>query len=144
MQKTLDKFIKEICKELNIPIPTISFDTSGFTSDTMIAQYSSAKNVIYIKKFEEINFDILFAVTHELRHIWQIRTSESFYMNNYTTSISVEDYNRQIAEIDANAYAGLVMINLFGVKPLFHGLPSDIVEMIYNRMEEIEDDDYEI
>lgn len=137
MQKALNKFIKEICKDLDIPIPSISFDTSGFTSDTMISQCSSAKNIIYIKRFERLNLDILFAIAHELRHLWQVRTDEKFYVTHYTTSIPTEDYNKQIAEIDANAYAGLVMINLFGVKPLFNGLPNDIVKMIYNRMEEI-------
>lgn len=137
MQKALNKFIKEICKELDIPIPSISFDTSGFTSDTMISQCSSAKNIIYIKRFESLNLDILFAIAHELRHLWQVRTDEKFYVTHYTTSIPTEDYNKQIAEIDANAYAGLVMINLFGVKPLFNGLSNDIVKMIYNRMEEI-------
>lgn len=137
MQKALNKFIKEICKELDIPIPSISFDTSGFTSDTMISQCSSAKNIIYIKRFERLNLDILFAIAHELRHLWQVRTDEKFYVTHYTTSIPTEDYNKQIAEIDANAYAGLVMINLFGVKPLFNGLSNDIVKMIYNRMEEI-------
>lgn len=137
MQKALNKFIKEICKELDIPVPSISFDTSGFTSDTMISQCSSAKNIIYIKRFERLNLDILFAIAHELRHLWQVRTDEKFYVTHYTTSIPTEDYNKQIAEIDANAYAGLVMINLFGVKPLFNGLSNDIVKMIYNRMEEI-------
>lgn len=137
MQKALNKFIKEICKDLDIPIPSISFDTSGFTSDTMISQCSSAKNIIYIKRFERLNLDILFAIAHELRHLWQVRTDEKFYVTHYTTSIPTEDYNKQIAEIDANAYAGLVMINLFGVKPLFNGLSNDIVKMIYNRMEEI-------
>lgn len=137
MQKALNKFIKEICKDLDIPIPSISFDTSGFTSDTMMSQCSSAKNIIYIKRFERLNLDILFAIAHELRHLWQVRTDEKFYVTHYTTSIPTEDYNKQIAEIDANAYAGLVMINLFGVKPLFNGLSNDIVKMIYNRMEEI-------
>lgn len=137
MQKALNKFIKEICKDLDIPIPSISFDTSGFTSDTMISQCSSAKNIIYIIRFERLNLDILFAIAHELRHLWQVRTDEKFYVTHYTTSIPTEDYNKQIAEIDANAYAGLVMINLFGVKPLFNGLSNDIVKMIYNRMEEI-------
>lgn len=137
MQKALNKFIKEICKDLDIPIPSISFDTSGFTSDTMMSQCSSAKNIIYIKRFERLNLDILFAIAHELRHLWQVRTDEKFYVTHYTTSVPTEDYNKQIAEIDANAYAGLVMINLFGVKPLFNGLSNDIVKMIYNRMEEI-------
>lgn len=137
MQKALNKFIKEICKDLDIPIPSISFDTSGFTSDTMISQCSSAKNIIYIKRFERLNLDILFAIAHELRHLWQVRTDEKIYVTHYTTSIPTEDYNKQIAEIDANAYAGIIMVNLFGVKPLFNGLSNDIVKMIYDRMEEI-------
>ena len=50
MRKALNKFIKEIRKDLDIPIPSISFDTSGFTSDTMMSQCSSAKT-LYIKRF---------------------------------------------------------------------------------------------
>ena len=138
MQITIDRFIKEICRELNISIPTISFDTTNFTTETMIAQCDPENNIIYIKKFNQVNLDVLFAIAHELRHLWQINTSESFYTTHYSTSVSIEDYNKQIAEVDANAYAGLVMMDLFNVTPLFKGLSKDVVKMICDRMREIE------
>lgn len=42
-------FINDICDILNIPTPFISFDTSNFSTDTMIAQCSPDGSTIYIK-----------------------------------------------------------------------------------------------
>lgn len=136
MQVT-EKIIKSVCKDLKIQMPNISFDISNFTSNTMLAQCNPDKNIIYIKKFDKLNPDIIFAIVHELRHLWQIHTDKSFYTAHYSTALSVEEYNKQIAEIDANAYAGAFMINIFGIKPLFKRLSKDVVDLIYKRMEEI-------
>lgn len=48
---------------------------------------------------------------------------------------SAEKYNLQIAELDANAFAGLIMINFFNLKPLFEGVPKSVKVKIYERME---------
>ena len=47
----------------------------------------------------------------------------------------MEEYNLQIAELDANAFGGLVMIKFFHIKPLFEGVPISVKSKIFERME---------
>ena len=48
-----------------------------------------------------------------------------------------EEYNLQKEEIDANAYACVVMMDMFGIKPLFNGLDDEVINKIWERAEEI-------
>lgn len=136
-EKLILDFIAEICEELEIEIPEISHDTSKFKSKTMMAMCDG--NTIYFKKTDKPNPDVLFSIAHELRHLWQIKTDEKYYFENYKEvgTISTEDYNKQIAEVDANAYAGVVMIDCFNLQPLFQGMAEDVVKLIRKRMKEI-------
>ena len=134
----LKKFITEICKILDISIPILSFDTSHFSSNTMMGQCNSSGTTIFLRRCDKLNPDYLFAVAHELRHIWQIRTNNSYYFSNYKTvdvCSSKDEYNLQLAEIDANAFATLVMIEFFQLKPSFDGLSSKVPSKIQERME---------
>lgn len=131
-------FISDICNILNIPIPSISYDTSSFPTDTMMAQVNSTGDIIYMKNHDNPNPDQLFSIAHELRHIWQLRNNECFFFSTYKpidALSSIEEYNLQIAEVDANAFAGLVMIDFFHIKPLFNGLSDSVKSEIFKRME---------
>ena len=133
----IEEFITDICDLLDISVPSISYDTSHFPTKTTIAQCELTSNTIYLNKIDNPNPDYLFAIAHELRHIFQYQDDEQFYLSNYKTSdncSSVEEYNLQIAEVDANAFAGLVMINFFGLKPLFEGLSDSVKAKIFDRM----------
>ena len=139
----IEEFITDICELLDIPIPSISYDTSHFPTETTMAQCELTNDIIYIyiNKTDKPNPDYLFAIAHELRHIFQFQDDEQFYLSNYKTSdncSSVEEYNLQIAEVDANAFAGLVMINFFGLKPLFEGLSDSVKAKIFDRMKYLE------
>ena len=135
----IDKFIKAICEELNIPIPKVSNDTSAFLTPTMLALFHNG--TIYIKKSDKPNPDILFAIAHELRHAWQLQTDEELYFSNYKSAneLSVVEYNLQPAEVDANAYASVIMSDYFGLKPLFNGLPEEVTTAIRKRILEVLD-----
>lgn len=133
-------FISEICDILNISVPSISFDTSKFQSDTMMAQIDSSGTTIYLKAYDKPNPDQFFSIAHELRHRWQMLSDKEFYFSDYKPRelcASVEEYNLQIAEIDAHAFAGLIMIDFFNLKPLFKGLPDSVKSKIYKRMEDL-------
>ena len=133
----IEEFITDICDLLYIPVPSILYDTSYFLTDTIMAQCEPINNIIYLNKIDNPNPDYLFVIAHELRHIFQYQNDEQFYLSNYKTSdncSSVEEYNLQIAEVDANAFAGLVMINFFGLKPLFEGLSDSVKAKIFDRM----------
>lgn len=134
----VNEYINDICDILNISIPAVSFDTSNFPTETMMAQVNPAGDTIYLKEFDKPNPDLLFAIAHELRHIWQIRNDKQLYFSAYKPVdllSSVEEYNLQIAELDANAFAGLVMISFFHLTPLFDGVPESVKDKIYERME---------
>ena len=139
----VDEFISDVCDILDIPIPIISFDTSNFTSNTMMAQCNSDGTVIYIKEKQTPNPDYFFSSAHELRHIWQILNDSTFYLQHYKTRIecnNLDEYNLQIAELDANAFAGLIMIDFFKIKPLFTDSSTLVVSKIFERMDLISKD----
>lgn len=131
-------FINDICDILNISVPSISYDISNFSTDTMMAQCSPDGSIIYLKKYDKPNPDQLFSIAHELRHIWQIQNDGQLYFSAYKPvelCNSTEEYNLQIAELDANAFAGLVMIEFFHLKPLFEGVPDSVKSKIFDRIE---------
>ena len=134
----ITEFIKIVCENLNINIPMVEYkQTLG--SQTMLAQCSSDGEKIVIKNMLA-NFDLFFAIAHELRHVWQIRTDKEFYLSDYKTVEhfpNVQKYNMQIAEIDVNAYAGIVMADVFGVFPQWQGLNQKVINAIKERQETI-------
>ena len=133
----LNRFIEYVCNILNITVPIISYDVANFPTETMQAYYDSRTETMFLRKFTSLNPDVLFAVAHELRHIWQLKTNENIYFSNYTSiknGMSLENYNLQIAEIDAHAFAALLMMENFGIKPLFNGLPNNVLREINYRI----------
>ena len=131
------KFITEICNLLDIPVPSISYDTSHFPTETTMAQCELTSNTIYLNKLDKLNPDYLFAIAHELRHIFQYQDNEQFYLSNYKTSnecSSIEEYNLQIAEIDANAFAAIVMVEYFHMQPQWNGLSDKVIRAINARI----------
>ena len=133
----IEKFITDICELLDIPVPSISYDTSHFSTETTMAQCELTNNIIYLNKIDKPNPDYLFAIAHELRHIFQYQNNEQFYLSNYKTSdncSSVEEYNLQIAEVDANAFASIVMIEYFHMKPKWNGLSDKVINAINSRI----------
>ena len=133
----IEEFITDICELLDISVPSISYDTSHFPTETTMAQCELTNNIIYLNKIDKPNPDYLFAITHELRHIFQYQDDEQFYLSNYKTSdncSSVEEYNLQIAEVDANAFASIVMVEYFHMKPKWNGLSDKVINAINNRI----------
>lgn len=132
-------FINDICDILNIPVPSISFDTSNFQTNTMMAQVNSSGDTIYIKKYDKPNPDQLFSIAHELRHIWQIKNHHDIYFSNYQTvdMVGTEKYNLQPAEVDANAFASIIMVEFFRLQPQYKGLSDSVVFAIKNRIDEL-------
>lgn len=134
----IKKFVHDVCDILRIEMPSISFDTSKFLSSTMMAQVDLKKSILYIRKSKRITPDCFFAIAHELRHIWQYQNDEQYYLSDYRTSdkcASVEEYNLQIAEVDANAFAAIIMIEKFHLRPQWKGLSDKVVSAIEKRIE---------
>lgn len=141
----LYEFINEVCDILNITVPKISFDVSKLPTKTMLAltEINSCGTVIYIRKSSP-NLDLLFSVAHELRHIWQVYTDEELYFAEYkprNLCSSVEEYNLQLAEIDAHAFAVIIMEEFFHAEPLLNGLSDNVKNKIYERVDYIDFND---
>lgn len=133
----IEEFIADICDLLDIKVPSISYDTSHFQTKTTMAQCEPINSVIYLNKLDKPNPDYLFAIAHELRHIFQYHDDEQFYLSNYKTSdncSSVEEYNLQIAEVDANAFASIVMVEYFRMQPQWNGLSDKVIGAINDRI----------
>ena len=137
--ETVEKYIKDLCTILKIEQPTISFDASKFPTSTTMAMCSSDGLTIYLRQSDKLTPDLFFATAHELRHIWQIRTDYEFYLEDYkaSDSLSIEEYNLQISEIDANAFAGIVLTDFFKLQPLYKGMSASVISAIKAQENEI-------
>lgn len=134
----IEKFVTDVCKLLEIEVPKISYDTSYFPTKTTLAQCEPYANIIYLTKTNKPNPDYIFSIAHELRHIYQYQTDEKFYLSGYKPSnkcSSVEEYNLQIAEVDANAFAAIIMTDFFSIKPQWNGLSDKVIDTIEKRIE---------
>lgn len=139
----LNTYINNICDELEIKVPVISYDTSHFPTPTTLAMVKAGTGdrtgTLYIRKMDKPNPDFLFCIAHELRHLWQVRYHENFYMSDYKTSdvLGVEAYNLQPAEIDANAFGAVIMEDYFDIEMTFDCFSDKIFDAIQDRADEI-------
>ena len=140
MNRLVNDFIKELAQKLKIQIPKVYYDTRHFANNTMLAQCEPDENVIYITPFLKATPDIIFAIAHELRHMWQIQYHPNEYMINHKTvdTIDFEQFNLQPAEIDANAFAYIVMMDFFKMRPSFDNLSQNVINKILERANQIE------
>ena len=133
----IKEFITDVCELLEIRVPKISYDTTHFATSTTMAQCKPTANIIYLTKIDKPNPDYVFSIAHELRHIYQYQTDEQFYLSGYKPSnkcSSVEEYNLQIAEVDANAFASIIMTDFFSMKPQWNGLSDRVINAIKSRI----------
>lgn len=133
----IKEFITDVCELLEIRVPKISYDTAHFATSTTMAQCKPTANIIYLTKVDKPNPDYVFSIAHELRHIYQYQIDEKFYLSGYKPSnkcSSVEEYNLQIAEVDANAFASIVMSDFFSIKPQWNGLSNKVIDAIEKRI----------
>lgn len=134
--KDVYRFVKIICDDLRIKKPKITIEK---IQGTTLAKYIPKNNTVAIKKDYDNKYDLCFSIAHELRHKWQI-DYKVYNFNDYKNSkesLSIKEYNLQGVEIDANAYAYLIMIGVFDIEPLFNGLDDDVKHQIKKRAKEI-------
>ena len=102
------KFAREICDILEISVPDIKFVSADrMHTGTQIAALTP--NAVLIRDDIAVSPELFFALAHELRHAHQIAHGKS--LEEYRTSdrISIEQYNLQPLEVDANAFGALIM-----------------------------------
>lgn len=138
MKLSIRKYISDVCKNLGIKCPIIIY-TSNLQTDTTMVQYNLEQNEIMIPPIDDLSHDYLFAIAHELRHAWQKQDDPEWFFANYkpSTELDNESYNLQFAEIDANAYAAIVIENIFHLSPQWNNLTDRVVFEIERRMDQI-------
>lgn len=131
------KFLREICDILDIPVPVIKFVSADrMRTGTQIAALTP--DAVLIRNDIEVSAELFFALAHELRHACQIAGGES--LEEYRTSdrISIEQYNLQPLEVDANAFGALIMSDFFGIVPQFRNMPDTVRKAIKDRMKQLQ------
>ena len=131
---------KACANELGIACPKIQFGAKKKSTGNiagLVLDSDRKPKYIAISEYDNI-LDALFAVCHELRHVYQsIHYPDIFKSYQELGTLDTESYNLQEAEVDANAYAGLFMEQLFGVSPLFNGYSEKVKAAIEKRKSEI-------
>lgn len=147
MQKSVEKFVAELCQILNVPTPKLVVDNEPLQTETKLARLTPPDDEttgykIYIKPVEKPTPDLMFAIAHELRHEWQFEKRKEVFFKEYHLRAEcrdVEEYNNQLAELDAHAFAAIVMVNYFGLEPQFNGLSENTKRKIKERVKDIVD-----
>lgn len=142
--KQIEKFITELCDILKISVPEIVEDNNSLPTKTMMAAYciGADENILYLKHLEKPSADLMFCIAHELRHKWQYEKKKEVFFKEYrpvTECKDVEEYNNQLAELDAHAFAAIVMVNYFGLEPQFSNLSDKTKQQIKSQIKSIVD-----
>lgn len=131
------KFAREVCGILDISAPAIKFVSADqMQTSTQIAALTP--DAVLIRNDMTVSPELFFAIAHELRHAYQIANGADLKGYQASDKISIEQYNLQPLEVDANAFAALVMSDFFGIVPRFHNLPESVKVAITDRMEQIQ------
>lgn len=113
-------FAAKVAFELGIRVPSIEI-VDRLSTPTQIAAIDPDTMVLTLRRSAS-DPDKAFAVSHELRHVWQKEAGANFFDHMSPDSVDAVEYNMQPEEIDANAYAVFMMITEFGLEPQFNGL----------------------
>lgn len=142
-------YIDYICDDLDIALPNeIITDDVEFNKGTQLATltFQNGKATLYLRdSYECGDVDLAIVIAHELRHLYQIRNG-LFDFKNYKTraELSNKDYNLQLEEIDANAFAYIILLDEFDLKIDYYKLlDKDVADLIYKRADEILKNEYE-
>lgn len=137
-----DKIISIVmlcCDLLEIETPEIMVvGKSFFRTKTTKAAVDKDFKKIFIRS-TRITKDLVFHITHEIRHIWQSKNLYDFETIDIKNSdeVDIESYNLQPHEIDANAFALVFCSTFFNEVPTFEGMPKKVIEEIKKRAKEI-------
>lgn len=143
------KLIREIinlnAEWLGIPAPEWRLvPPDELPARTVRAATNSTGTVIAINKAADFSTaELFFVLSHEMRHCWQVRTPKiDIGLFHPSTGENMAEYNRQPAEIDANAWAVIMCGACLGIRPLLETtLGTETWALILARISEIKQED---
>lgn len=147
--KQIEKVVELNAYILDISVPCIEIKKSSFfkTKTTKVAIVGSLENIQnsmlcinedFLLFLTNNEFECWLAISHEMRHLWQIVNGKS--LQGYQTSdrISLASYNEQELEIDAWAWATVAVVQNVGKLPDYkQALGESLHKAIFDRAEEI-------
>jgi hypothetical protein len=129
----MEELINDIAEELHISVPKIVY-VDKLDTETKMAAVDD--DTVYIKNGLH-QIDQIYAVAHEMRHMWQKRYDKNLLKDHGNSKdVSLEEYNLHPAEVDANAYAYIVCCDC-GMEPLLKELSETVRKAIAKRVAEI-------
>lgn len=96
----------------------------------------NSKYLAEITEDEKNPYRAWIILSHECRHAYQIHNGEDF-SDYFTPRGNVDEYNSQLAEIDAWAWSFYVCGALFGIRPTIPSISPTTLEKILARTDEI-------
>lgn len=144
IKAVLHQIAEECAEELGVSLPVLVYELDRKTSGNLarLVLNENKKPVrLEIDISHDVFLDLVLAVVHELRHVYQCEY-ETCLLNDYALleQSQTNEYNLQEAEVDANAYAALFCEKHFGMKPLFQGYSREVRRAIENRKKILKDD----
>ena len=134
----ISNFIADVCFVLGIDVPKVTHDLLDICIDTRKEQFTGEK--FFVPATDEPDSEFLFYIAHNLRIRWQFLTNPDYFDFQYVEEIGIDNYDNQLAEVDAAAFASLYMIGYFQLMDDFTSVSCQTRELILKRMEEILDE----
>lgn len=111
--------LNRLCEILDIPKPRLFFPDEKDIE--MEAWTTPSENMICLNRNLPFELNLIFALAHECRHLWQIKNRKADIDKHEDTNKRVgdENYNSQESEMDANAFAGAYFWYVGRIEPLW-------------------------
>lgn len=134
---TAEEFMMAVADDLNVaprPLEYVS-DLSG----TMMGALREDMKSICIKESIRGSIDEHLVIAHEMRHIWQCE-NDALHEIKSREDTALYEYNEQSHEIDANAYATVVVLLCSNRIAMWQKLSDDVRIAILTRAAEMLDE----
>lgn len=143
----LRRFSKYLAEILKIDMPKVTFSknkldgslSGGALNDgAEVRVYTQMDLNAEVDTSSEDFIDLLLRLCHEMRHAWQVQNAPEL-INGYRPrqELDLVEYNRQPAELDAHAFAALIIEANFGLSPRFMSLDNETKMLISARKRDI-------
>ncbi len=142
--KELSRLIEDVCDSmLKIPEPEISITENGpYATDTTLATLALGEDDPKIYLRPELFNDKpgigpiqVFVIGHELRHLYQYYIGTDFSTYKKSNTVDLSAYNKQMVEIDANAFGLLCIKEAF----MWDDIPDEILDLVFLKTPELEE-----
>lgn len=116
----INKYIEEICRLLELKSVKVLAGVERFHLDACeekpMSVYIPEEDILYVERLSEPTPKLLYYIAYGLRHAWQKRRFPKTYYSEYRQLFQCETFQifaLQEAEIDANAFANIIMKGYF-------------------------------